>query len=83
MKNLSKAYRFESNPKEREFVLKFNELNPRDLDISRIATPSLDGQTPVSFLNEREIQLVINTIQWLGSPVGQTFLRDCGFECSK
>jgi hypothetical protein len=36
--------------------------------------------TPRDYLTEREKKIVYSTIQWLGSPVGKHFLRDCGYE---
>lgn len=80
MDNLKKHYRFHDNPDEKRFHDTFREEFETDVKKSQIVFPSLDGITPISFLNEREIQIVENTIQWLGSPVGQTFLRNCGFE---
>lgn len=35
---------------------------------------------PKDYLTERETQIVFTTLQWLGSPVGQGFLAECGFE---
>lgn len=79
MENLSKKYRHESNPEEKEFHDEFINRYGKDVDFDRIAFPSKNGSDPVSLLNEREKQIMINTIQWLGSPVGQGFLRDLGF----
>lgn len=73
-----KTYRHKSNPKEKEFYDKFIETFDA-LGISRLVFPTLDGETPIDFLNEKEIKIVISTIQWLGSPVGQSFLKKCGF----
>lgn len=76
-----KLYRHQNNPKEEEFYNKFSEKS--DLTISLIVTGSRDGQTPVKFLDEEEIRIAKGTIQWLGSPVGQGFLSECGFELKK
>lgn len=35
---------------------------------------------PKDYLSDRENSIVFSTLQWLGSPVGQGFLRECGFE---
>lgn len=32
------------------------------------------------YLTERENEIVFSTLQWLGSPVGQSYLRECDFE---
>jgi len=80
MEELQKKYRFKDNPEEEMFYEGFEKFHQdRDLNYSRIAFPSLDGDTPVSFLNEREVQITKNVIQWLGSPVGQGFLAECGY----
>jgi hypothetical protein len=81
MEELSKEYRFKGNPEEEKFFKAFVEhTDDKDIKMSQIVFPSLDGRTPVSFLDEREMQIVKNTIQWLGSPVGQGFLRDLGYK---
>jgi hypothetical protein len=41
------------------------------------------GVRPADHLTDREKQIVLSTIQWLGSPVGQGFLNDCGFDKEK
>ena len=38
------------------------------------------GSTPNDFLSYREEQVVFSLIQWLGTHVGQSFLRECGYE---
>lgn len=73
----TKQYRHETNPKEKEFHDNFKEHTP--LEMSRIVFGSLDGNTPAEFLDEKGQEIAINTIQWLGSPVGQSFLKECGF----
>ena len=81
----NKAYRFKDNPKEKEFYDKFTEMFMRD----RMANITLsaiicgwrdDSQTyPKEFLTQREEGVCTNLIQWLGSPVGQSFLENCGY----
>lgn len=83
MEELSKSYRHKSNPKEKEFHDVFCEKHKRDLDVSLIVFPTLDGHTPTSYINEREKQIVVNTIQWLGSPVGINFLSSVGFKLAE
>lgn len=40
-----------------------------------------DGRgNPKQYLTEREMEIVFSTLQWLGSPVGQSYLRECNFE---
>jgi len=78
-----KKYRHKSNPVEKELHDKFIEKHG-DKDMSMIVFPPKEnGIQPSEFLTEREEKIVISTIQWLGSPVGQGFLEECGFELKK
>lgn len=36
--------------------------------------------TPEGYLSHKERHIVASTIQWLGTPVGRSFLKECGFE---
>lgn len=74
-----KMHRHESNPKEREFYEKFLAGNDRDMDLIIFGHGS-NSFRPLDNLSDREKQIVLSSIQWLGSPVGQGFLRECGFE---
>ncbi|BBI90466.1 hypothetical protein HYO65_gp074 [Tenacibaculum phage PTm1] len=38
-----------------------------------------DDLVPSKLLTNHEELIVVSTIQWLGSPVGKNFLRECGF----
>lgn len=76
-----KSYRHESNPKEKEIHDKFiEEFSDKTLS-GVIFGWANDSQTyPKEYLTEREEDICLSLIQWLGSPVGQGFLRDCGFK---
>ncbi len=74
-----KMHRHESNPKEKELYEKFLANNDRDMDLIIFGHGS-NSFRPLDYLSDREKQIVLSTIQWLGSPVGQGFLRECGFE---
>ena len=76
-----KTYRHEINPREKELHDKFiKEHINKDTDFI-VFRPANDTQTyAVDELSDREKQIMISTIQWLGSPVGTSFLRDCGFK---
>jgi hypothetical protein len=83
-----KDYRHETNPKEKEFHDKFLKSHDRerynDMDFIVFGHSKSDtGTLPDDYLTDREKQIVLSTIQWLGSPVGQGFLLDCGFEETK
>jgi hypothetical protein len=74
-----KMHRHGSNPKEKEFYEKFLINNDRDMDLIIFGHGS-NSFRPLDHLSDREKQIVLSTVQWLGSPVGQGFLRECGFE---
>jgi len=75
----NKTYRHESNPLEKQLHDSFVKNNSLD-DMSMISMSSDDGLRPTKYLTEEEGSIVISTIQWLGSSVGQEFLRENGFE---
>jgi len=78
-----KTYRHEQNPKEKELHDKFIEQcshNHDDMDFIVFGMDNNKPNYPADRLTDREKQIAISTIQWLGSPVGQSFLKDCGFE---
>ena len=84
-----KVYRHESNPKEKELHDKFiaehlkNENCTGLVDLIIFPPSSNNGSMPSEYLSDREKQIVITTIQWLGTPVGRSFLRGCGFELTE
>lgn len=81
----NKEYRFKDNEKEQEFHDKFKEMFERD----NMSKTTLSGivfgwdndmqHYPKEYLTEREEDIILNVIQWLGSPVGQGFLEKCGY----
>lgn len=82
-------YRFESNPTEKVFHDKFKEMFERNgsgsKTLSAIVHGWLDGKQnqPLKWLTDEEEDNCLSLIQWLGSPVGINFLRDCGFKQMK
>ena len=76
-----KEYRFENNPQEKIFVEQFIKDHEfyNDIDLI-IFGHSSDSMTPKDYLSDREKDIVVSLVQWLGSPVGQAFLDSCGFE---
>lgn len=80
-----KTHRHKSNPKEKElhdkFIKEHIDCEKWTCPVDLLIFPSCEnnGMIPSDYLSDREKQIVISTIQWLGSPVGKTFLRDCGF----
>jgi hypothetical protein len=83
MKTL-KEHRFEKNPQEKIFVDEFlkQHSSRNDLDLIVFGHPN-NSATPKDYLSDREKDIVLSAIQWLGSPVGQGFLDSCGFAPKK
>ena len=79
-------HRHESNPKEKELHDKFIAVVLNDkhshqmLDRIIFGTKDMAQDIPKEELDHRETKICVTLIQWLGSPWGQGFLRDCGFE---
>ena len=77
-----KTYRHETNPLEKDihdfFVDKFVN-HPSGVALELISMPTDGSGDPKDFLSDREKQIMITTIQWLGSSIGQGFLNGCGF----
>lgn len=84
----NKTYRFKDNPQEKIFHDKFLQEFERGNGLHRLSGIVFGWEDsaqrwPKSYLTEREADICINLIQWLGSPVGQSFLEECGFELKK
>ena len=84
----NKEHRFLDNPKEKEFHDKFIEMFTRDNSVNKSLSAIVFGwsngtQTiPNEYLSEREEDICLNIVQWLGTPVGQSFLSNCGFSAN-
>ena len=78
-----KIHRHSRNPKEKELHDKFLEEHNRkgysDMDLIVFGHGS-SNMSPNDYLTKKEERIVLSTIQWLGSPIGQSFLSQCGFE---
>ena len=75
-----KAHRFENNLQEKVFVDEFIKLHSQNLDPDMIVFGhQSNSMIPKDYLSDREENIVLSVIQWLGSPVGQGFLDCCGF----
>jgi hypothetical protein len=75
----NKEYRFQNNPKEQELHDKFKAKFERDNTTLSAIIFGWNNSYPKEYLSEREEDICLNLIQWLGSPVGQGFLEECGF----
>ena len=79
-----KQYRFkkrDDNEQERVFAEKWLEFNDESMGTETLAR-LLAKEPNALFLpppSDRDKMVAATVIQWLGSPVGQGFLRDCGF----
>ena len=75
------AYRFKQNPEELRFALAWLKENSRENGTLLLAYLLSDGQDHrPQDLSERDQVVAASVIQWLGSPVGQSWLRDLGYE---
>lgn len=81
----NKEYRFKDNPKEQEFHDKFKEMFEERGRTYKTLSAIIFGWEddrqlyPKEFLTEKEEDICLNLIQWLGSPIGKGFLDSCGF----
>jgi len=77
----NKTYRHRQNPQEKEFHDKFIKFcSYSSGTFEQVSMPTDDEGRIKEYLTKREKEIMISTIQWLGSPVGQSFLNDCGFK---
>ena len=77
-----KTYRHNTNPLEKQLHDSFVDEHVKDGYMDLIVFGPRDGSDtqPSDYLTDREKQIVISTVQWMGSPVGQGFLRQNGIE---
>jgi hypothetical protein len=73
------AHRLKSNPTERIFAEKWEEINTEGRDILawilNTFSPT-DGRQIKGVVSERDAEVAASVIQWLGSPVGQSWLQE-------
>jgi hypothetical protein len=75
MKNKGKnQHRFKQNPLEKEFAEAWEEINNREG--SNILDYLMANKTnsPCSEVSDKDRMVAATVVQWLGSPVGQSFL---------
>ena len=81
----NKEHRFQDNPKEQEFHDKFKEMFEQGSLAKKTLSAIVFGwnndhqNVPKEYLSEKEEDVCLNIIQWLGSPVGHNFLASCGY----
>lgn len=69
-------HRLDSNPKESAFAKEWINWNSASYVLEYIMG---EGNKP-ALLSERDVLVASSVIQWLGSPVGQSFLREAQTE---
>jgi hypothetical protein len=69
-------YRLPDNPEERRLSEAFKEF-AKDHLAYLLHVGDQGGAPPI--LNEHDATVACTVIQWLGSPVGQNWLRDMGY----
>lgn len=81
----TKEYRFKDNPLEKKFHDEFIDYFTDTHSVHKALSGIVNGWSnnrqdqPNEWLTKKEEIICVNLIQWLGSPVGIGFLRDCGF----
>ena len=73
------THRFADNPEEQRFAEAWDRMNGHPSAVNYLLHVG-DGNGFVPAASDRERAIVATVIQWLGSPVGQGFLRDLGYE---
>lgn len=74
------THRFADNPEERRFAEAWERMNGQSSAVTTFLLRGDDVEGYVEGASDRERAIVATVIQWLGSPVGQGFLRDLGYE---
>ena len=73
------TYRIADNPEERRFAEAWQKHNDQGHTLDYLVDPDKGARRWPPEAGEREREVAATVIQWLGSPVGQGFLRDLGF----
>lgn len=70
--------RLKNNPEENRFAQAWKTENDQGKLLDYLLDPAFKGMMPGPS-TEREAQVAATAIQWLGTPVGRSFLRDLGY----
>lgn len=73
------THRFKDNPEELAFAEEWDNQNVYGKTLAYLLDPEQGSGCPPK-PEKREIVVAATVIQWLGSPVGQGFLRALGYE---
>jgi ribosome biogenesis SPOUT family RNA methylase Rps3 len=73
------THRFKDNPEEKLFAEEWDKVNVLGHNLAYLLDPmnGVGGRSPEP--TDRENEVAATVIQWLGSPIGQHFLRDLGY----
>ena len=72
------THRLTDNPEEKRFAEAWNDQNKYGRILEYLLSTHPNNH-PV-MVNEQEESIAATVIQWLGSPVGQSFLFDLGYK---
>lgn len=77
------THRFKDNPEEKRFADAWLEQNKHGDNLAHLLDerPTRGGRPPTP--GDRDYVVAATVIQWLGSPVGQHFLKDLGYSKEK
>lgn len=74
------THRFKDNPEEKLFAEEWDKVNVLGHNLAYLIDPKNGvGLARPPEPTDRENEVAATVIQWLGSPVGQNFLRDLGY----
>ena len=74
------THRLADNPEEKRFAEAWENENEQGEILNYLLDPENGTGYRPPFSSERDREVAATVIQWLGSPVGQSFLRDLGYE---
>lgn len=75
-------YRLRDNPEERRFADAWQKHNDDGNILAWLLDPERGYAHRPPEPSDRDVEVAATVVQWLGSPVGQGFLRDLGYERS-
>jgi hypothetical protein len=75
------THRFKQNPEEKKFAQAWEKENEHGKLLAYLMTEG-DQRYVVDATDDQKL-VAATVIQWLGSPVGQNFLRDLGYVKTK
>lgn len=74
------THRFRDNPEELRFAEAWSKQNDHGGTLAYLLDPAHGGRGRPPEPTDREHVVAATVVQWLGSPVGQSFLAELGYE---